>query len=120
MTVFVYRPGHPQANKRGMVDKRIAGPPPGVPVVHGRGPYIISDIEPYQSTVTGEVIGGRAQHREHLREHDCIELGTEKAKPKTPEPLPDPKADLAEAMEMVKGGYRPAPIDTYNEKEFET
>jgi len=40
-------------------------------------PMIMGDISPYRSMVTGEVIGGRAQHREHLREHRLIEIGNE-------------------------------------------
>ena len=39
--------------------------------------YSIPDIEPYRSMVTGEYITGRAKHRDHLRQHNCIELGNE-------------------------------------------
>lgn len=38
---------------------------------------VIGDIEPYQSTLTGEVIGSRSKHNKHLREHGCVEVGTE-------------------------------------------
>ena len=41
------------------------------------GPLIMPDIAPYQSMVTGEMIGGRRQHREHLRQHGVIEVGNE-------------------------------------------
>lgn len=36
---------------------------------------ILPDIEPYESTITGEVISSRSKHREHLRIHDCQEVG---------------------------------------------
>jgi len=39
--------------------------------------HVITDIEPYQSMKTGEMIQGRRQHREHLREHGLIEVGNE-------------------------------------------
>lgn len=40
-------------------------------------PIVMSDLEPYRSMRTGEVIRGRAQHREHLRRHGLIEVGNE-------------------------------------------
>lgn len=36
-------------------------------------PMIISDIEPYRSPVTGEVIGGRSARRDDLKKHDCVD-----------------------------------------------
>lgn len=38
---------------------------------------VMPDIKPYQSMVTGEMISSRSKHREHLREHGCIEIGNE-------------------------------------------
>lgn len=38
---------------------------------------VFSDIDPYQSMQTGEMIGSRSTHREHLREHRLIEVGNE-------------------------------------------
>ena len=47
---------------------------------------IIPDIEPYISPIDGKVIGSRSRHRDHMREHNVVEAGTE--------PLPDrPKSD---------------------------
>lgn len=59
-------------------------------------PMVISDIQPYRSMATGEMIGGRAQHREHLKKHGLIEVGNEKipAKPQPKESTTDLKADL--------------------------
>lgn len=42
------------------------------------GAYIMSDIAPYQSVITGETITSRSKHREHLKQHNCIEVGSEK------------------------------------------
>lgn len=42
------------------------------------GPFVLGDINPYQSMITGEMITGRRQHREHLKQHNCIEVGNEK------------------------------------------
>jgi hypothetical protein len=44
------------------------------------GPAIVGDMEPYQSTITGETITGRAAHREHLRKHGHEEVGDQMPK----------------------------------------
>lgn len=43
---------------------------------------VVGDIQPYQSMVTGEWITSRSRHREHLKDHGCIEVGNEKVTPK--------------------------------------
>lgn len=48
------------------------------------GPMIMGDIAPYQSMKTGEMIMGRRQHREHLRQHGLVEIGNEKVTPRRP------------------------------------
>lgn len=40
--------------------------------------YVIPDIQGYQSMATGEWIGSRSQHREHLKQHRLIEIGNER------------------------------------------
>lgn len=60
-------------------------------------PYIMGDIQPYQSMVTGEMIGGRRQHREHLRQHGCIEVGNEKMTPRKRETDNTVRQDLMRA-----------------------
>ena len=45
-------------------------------------PMVISDIAPYRSMRTGEMIAGRAQHREHLRQYGLTEVGNEWVEPK--------------------------------------
>lgn len=39
--------------------------------------YVMPDIQGYQSQVTGEWIGSRSQHRQHLKEHRLVEVGNE-------------------------------------------
>lgn len=39
------------------------------------GVFIMDDIQPYQSQITGEMITSRSQHREHLKAHGCFEVG---------------------------------------------
>ena len=40
-------------------------------------PIVMPDIQPYQSMADGSMITSRSQHREHLRAHNCIEIGNE-------------------------------------------
>ena len=89
-----------------------------VPKPVRRGLQIIKDIDPYKSVITGEVIGGRVQHREHLRIHDVIEVGNERPKPRQAVPMPSAKDDVQAAAAMVREGYRPARPETYRENEF--
>lgn len=42
-----------------------------------RSTMILPDIQPYKSMATGEMIGGRSQHREHMKRHNLIEIGNE-------------------------------------------
>lgn len=43
-----------------------------------RGPYIQSDIAPYQCPVTGEMITSRSTRRAVMKEHNLVEVGNEK------------------------------------------
>lgn len=43
----------------------------------GQWHYIQGDIQPYQSMIDGTMITSRLQHRNHLRLHNCIEVGNE-------------------------------------------
>ncbi len=67
-------------------------------------PYIQGDIQPYQSMVNGEMITSRSQHREHLKQHNCFEIGNEidhTIKTAKPEYKPDREAlrrRIAEVM----------------------
>lgn len=50
------------------------------------GLQIVPDIEPYKSMIDGSLITSRAKHKEHLKRHNCFEVGNETAKP---QPIPD-------------------------------
>lgn len=41
------------------------------------GVMIYPDIQPYQSMADGSMITSRSQHREHLKKHNCFEVGNE-------------------------------------------
>jgi len=43
----------------------------------GWASMVMPDIQPYKSTIDGSVITSRSRHREHLRAHNCIEVGNE-------------------------------------------
>jgi len=49
-------------------------------------PQIMLDIKPYTSMVDGSMITSRSKHREHLRQHNCIEIGNETMQ-NTPPPV---------------------------------
>jgi hypothetical protein len=42
------------------------------------GPFVMPDIQPYQSMIDGSMITSRSRHREHLQANGCIEVGNEK------------------------------------------
>ena len=68
-----------------------------------RTPLIMGDIKPYRSMVDGSLISSRSKHREHLRAHNCIEVGNE-TKYLKPKPLTSPpglKEEIIRATEQV-------------------
>lgn len=66
-------------------------------------PMVIADIQPYRSMATGEYVGGRRQHRDHLKRHGLIEVGNEKLENKPRPQAPDLKADIAKAAHQILG-----------------
>lgn len=50
-----------------------------------RAVMVMPDIKPYHSVIDGSLITSRSRHREHLREHGCIEVGNEMGKARAPE-----------------------------------
>lgn len=36
-------------------------------------PYVVGDIEPYQSPVDGKVVGGRRERRDDLKRNNCVD-----------------------------------------------
>jgi len=64
---------------------------------------LIPDIAPYKSMVTGEMIQGRRQHREHLRAHNVVEVGDQvhTLKPYGPRETPGLKQRLIEVTNHI-------------------
>ena len=61
-------------------------------------PYVIPDIQPYRSTLTGELITTRSVHRAHLRQHSVVEVGNEKWPERKPVPMDSCVPELREAV----------------------
>lgn len=70
----------------------------GMASSHLPAPLLIRDTEPYRSVITGEMIQGRRQHRDHLKAHGCIEVGNEYVPPKPMPDLPPVARDVQRAM----------------------
>lgn len=76
-------------------------------IYHG----VIPDVAPYKSMVTGETIGSRSEHREHLKRHGCEEVGNERPDFRTPEHKPDReeiKHDILRAKDQIEAGMQPS------------
>jgi hypothetical protein len=65
------------------------------------GLQIVKDVEPYKSVVSGEVIGGRKQHRDHLKGRGLVEIGNEKVERKPLEAPPGLGEDIRRALEQT-------------------
>jgi hypothetical protein len=63
-------------------------------------PFIMPDIQPYQSMATGEMITSRSRHREHLKANGLIEVGNETKylQPKAVTPPAGRKEAIARAV----------------------
>jgi len=80
MTVFVYRPKHPNADENGMVPLSVANADE-----RGRGPYVISDsMQPLKHMGTGRILDSKSEFRKETRSSGCIEIGNEQSKPRIP------------------------------------
>jgi hypothetical protein len=64
-------------------------------------PAIICDIAPYQSMITGEMITSRSAHREHLKQHNMIEVGNEIKYISQPTKMDPPKGLKEEIIKQV-------------------
>lgn len=64
------------------------------------GYFVMGDIQPYQSQLTGEMVQSRSRHRSLLREHNCVEVGNETKYlgPKPVKPAPGLKQRLIEVV----------------------
>lgn len=70
------------------------------PEARESGPFVMGELAPYKSMIDGSMIQGRRQHREHLRQHGCIEVGNEKITPRKEAPVSrhDIRRDLHQIM----------------------
>lgn len=59
--------------------------------------YVIEDIKPYQSMVDGSMISSRSQHRRHLSQHNCVEVGNESMETRV-KPPKDTRTDVLRAQ----------------------
>lgn len=59
---------------------------------------ILPDINPYQSMIDGSMITSRSTHRDHLREHGCIEVGNEQMSSTPPAKLDSRRNVLREQL----------------------
>ena len=54
--------------------------------------HIMPDIKEYKSMITGEQITSRSKHREHLKMHNCVELGNDSSVMNArPKPMESPR-----------------------------
>lgn len=71
-------------------------------------PQINTDIKPYKSMIDGSMITSRAQHKAHLKQHGCFEIGNETEtliKQNKPKPIETAsKREIHEAIQQVKSG----------------
>lgn len=75
-------------------------------------PMVMPDIAPYRSMADGTMITSRSQHRNHLRQHGCEEIGNEVAHVmRRPEIADDPSRKaliIAQVQELGYEGLRKA------------
>jgi hypothetical protein len=71
------------------------------PLGEPAGPMVMPDIAEYRSMIDGSVITSRSRHREHLRQHRCVEIGNDSSvmnpKPRPMQSPPGLKQALIEA-----------------------
>ncbi len=68
-----------------------------VPEPRAQVPHVMGDIAPYRSMIDGKMITSRSHHREHLRQHGCVEVGNDSSLTRQRGPL-QPPAGLKEAI----------------------
>lgn len=83
MTVYVYRPKHPDCDENGMVPLSIAHESK-----RQSAPNVISDImDPIRHHGTGKIIDSKSRFRQDTKASGCVEIGNETIKPRRPIPL---------------------------------
>lgn len=54
------------------------------------GYTVMKDIEPYRSMIDGSIITSRSKHRQHLKDHGCVEVGNDSSLGKPRKQLESP------------------------------
>lgn len=70
---------------------------------------VMPDIAPYRSMIDGTVINSRSRHREHLRDHGCVEIGNDSSLRAKQKPLQSPpglKDEIIRAVHQVESRQR--------------
>lgn len=66
---------------------------------------VMTDLQPYKSMIDGSMISSRSQHRAHLKQHNCIEIGNETKYLQTKaSPPPGLKETLIRVVKEKTGG----------------
>lgn len=94
---FIYRQGEVVYHEKDgevLLDKREQNT--------ARGPFVMPDIAPYQSIIDGSEITSRSRHREHLRQHGCVEVGNERPRERPKEIAPGLKHDVIAAYHKAR------------------
>ena len=71
--------------------------------------HIMPDIKPYRSMIDGKEISSRSRHREHLRAHECVEVGNDSSLWRKPKPLASPpglKDKIIRAVNQIEDRKR--------------
>ena len=74
--------------------------------------HVMPDIKPYVSMADGSLITSRSQHREHLKAHNCQELGNDPSI-LNPKPRGIPDAAPQQRKELIR-----RQIDALTHKDF--
>lgn len=48
-------------------------------VQNDAGFFVIPDCQPFQSMVDGTIINSKSQYRDHLRQHNAVEVGNDRS-----------------------------------------
>lgn len=66
---------------------------------------VMPDIQPYKSMIDGTMITSRSKHRQHLKDHGCVEIGNDSSLKARPKPLQSPpglKDEIIRAVHQVE------------------
>lgn len=76
------------------------------PEPRGRDWRIMPDIQPYRSMIDGSIIPSRSRHREHLRAHNCVEVGNDSSLTRPRQPIQSPPGLKKTLIEVANAKLR--------------